>query len=239
MLLAFTSRENLLHLLPKGGVVAEIGVFRGDFSEAVLKAAEPERLHLIDLWEHQEKAAYRTDESNLPAEEHEKNFDRVRQRFQDEIAAGRVVTHRKMSVDAAADFPDRTFDWIYVDGDHGYDAVLSDLEAFAPKVKAGGLILGHDYANYPGTERINYGVVEAVDAFLSSSSRFDFLALTAEGHATFVLGEAPGAPATDALLAKIVYNVPGIVEIRDFSGERFRQKVVGFPGDERRLVISV
>jgi len=143
-----------------------------------------------------------------------------------------------MSVDAADDFPDRTFDWIYVDGDHTYDAVLSDLETFAPKVKQDGLILGHDYVNYPGTEELNYGVIEAVDAFLSSS-RFNFLALTAEGHATFVLWDSTDAQASDMLLDRIVYNVPGTIEIRDFTGKQFRQKIFGFPDNERRLVVSV
>ncbi len=238
MLLAFIPREKLLHLLPKGGVVAEIGTFRGDFSKVILDIVEPERLHLIDLWDYQEKENYQVDESNVSREEHEKNLDHVRQKFKKEIAAGQVVLHRKMSVDAAKGFTDGTFDWIHVDGDHTYDSVLSDLEAFAPKVKPGGLIFGHDYANYPGTGDLNYGVIKAVDAFISSS-RFVFLLLTAEGHATFALGDATNTDVSDTLLAGIVYNVPGIVEIRDFSGKRFRQRVVEFPGGEWRLVTSV
>ncbi len=238
VLLVFTSREKFLHLLPKGGVVAEIGTFRGDFSQAILDNAEPECLHLIDPWDYQEKENYQVDESNVSKEEHEENFDHVRQIFKKEIAAGRIVLHRKMSVDAAKDFPDRTFDWIYVDGDHTYDAVSADLETFAPKVKQGGLILGHDYANYPGTGDLNYGVIEAVDAFLSSL-RFNFLALTAEGHATFVLGDSSDTVVSDNVAARVIYNVSGVVEIRNFSGKKFRQRVVEFPDDERRLLTSV
>ncbi|MDG2335355.1 MAG: hypothetical protein P8Q97_14115 [Myxococcota bacterium] len=44
-------RGVMLDRLPKAGVVAEIGVDRGDFSKRILAATEPEVLHLVDVWE--------------------------------------------------------------------------------------------------------------------------------------------------------------------------------------------
>jgi len=53
--------------------------------------------------------------------------------------------HRQYSYKAAATFPDGFFDFLYLDSNHTYEFVLSDLLDIAPKVKPDGLILGHDY----------------------------------------------------------------------------------------------
>jgi cephalosporin hydroxylase len=54
---------------------------------------------------------------------------------------------------AAADPPMRPA-FVFIDGDHSYEAVLSDVRAWAPLVKSGGLIAGHDCTpSYPGVER--------------------------------------------------------------------------------------
>lgn len=46
-------------------------------------------------------------------------------------------------------------DFLWVDADHGYDAVKADLNAWVPHVKPGGLIAGDDYGHprYPGVKR--------------------------------------------------------------------------------------
>ena len=45
-----SGRSFLLEWLPKGAVGAEIGVWRGEFSKSLLRAAEPRELHLVDPW---------------------------------------------------------------------------------------------------------------------------------------------------------------------------------------------
>ncbi len=237
MLLVFTTREKLLYLLPKGGDIAEIGTFRGDFAQQILDISEPSHLHLIDPWRHQTRADYQRDESNLPDGGHEENLKIVRDRFADEIEEGRVVLHRDYSYRVAKGFEDQVFDWIYIDGMHTHDAVLGDLTGFENKVKPGGLILGHDYANYAGLEKLNYGVVEAVDEFVAQS-RFDLVALTAEGHATYLLGDMSSPETTELVLSRIIYNVLAVLEIMDYSATMFRQKVVEFPDRESRLLTS-
>ena len=49
---------------------------------------------------------------------------------------------RKTSAEASKDFGDESLDFVYLDGDHSYEAVKADLEALYPKIKAGGYILG-------------------------------------------------------------------------------------------------
>lgn len=50
----------------------------------------------------------------------------------------------KPSVEAAKDFQDEFFDYVYIDAEHTQKAVLEDLEAWYPKVKYGGVLAGHD-----------------------------------------------------------------------------------------------
>lgn len=55
---------------------------------------------------------------------------------------------------------DNSLDLIFIDGEHSYEAVKNDIEAYLPLVRKGGIICGHDYLefNQPG-----YGVNKAVE----------------------------------------------------------------------------
>jgi hypothetical protein len=142
-------RDDLLRKLARGGVGAEIGVFRGDFSERILLIARPRRLHLIDPWKFEPGAAY---DQSLYGRGHVSGqaamdaiHDSVRERFDHEIQVGTVMLHRSGSAEAAAQFDDGYFDWVYIDGNHLYEFVLRDLENYSLKVKPGGYIAGDDY----------------------------------------------------------------------------------------------
>ena len=50
-----------------------------------------------------------------------------------------------LSVDAAGKFPEGYFDWLFLDALHTREAVLQDLEAWWPRLRAGGLCSGDDY----------------------------------------------------------------------------------------------
>lgn len=51
----------------------------------------------------------------------------------------------KTSTDAADQFENESIDFIFIDGDHSEQAVYNDLQMYAPKVKKGGIIAGHDW----------------------------------------------------------------------------------------------
>lgn len=63
----------------------------------------------------------------------------------------RVQMIRETSIDAAAKISTITdkaeFDFIFVDGDHSYEATLADCQAYYPLLKKGGLFCGHDYSS--------------------------------------------------------------------------------------------
>lgn len=146
-------RIALLDGLPQSSVGAEIGVFRAGYSAKILARVKPRKLYLIDEWP--PRLTCQRPEQFLGTENH--RF--VLQRFRNEIAAGIVEVRRARSPAAANEFPNDYFDWIYIDADHTYEAVRDDLAAWRPKVKPGGLVMGHDYCEAKGR---NFGVIRAV-----------------------------------------------------------------------------
>jgi hypothetical protein len=172
--------------MPKNGVCAEIGVFRGDFSARVLRVTRPRILHLIDPWKYEDGGAYQSawyggekgqDQANM-----DRVYEEVKQRFNREIAAGVVRIHRSPSARASTEFDDGYFDWVYIDGNHLYEYVKQDLERFYPKVRSGGFLTGDDYT--PGGWWKG-GVKKAVDEFLEQRA-CDVVSL-ADGQ--FILGK--------------------------------------------------
>lgn len=237
MLYAYMSRAQLMKFMPPGGCVAEIGVFRGEFSEAILEGACPDALHLIDPWRHLPEPGYGRDASNVADTEHEANYRHVRRRFEEPVSSGQVVVHRGLSEDVHAEFPDSFFDWIYIDGNHTFEGVLSDLELYAPKVKPDGFILGHDFTNYPGYVACGYGVVPAVARFRKAHG-FALLLLTGESCPSFVLAREPLDEAANLLVEKVIYNVPQVIEIKDFSEDTYAYRQVVLSNGVERILPS-
>lgn len=52
-------------------------------------------------------------------------------------------------------------DFLYIDGDHSYKGVQADILGWAPFVRSGGTLLGHDYETHAGC--MFPGVARAVD----------------------------------------------------------------------------
>jgi FkbM family methyltransferase len=80
------------------------------------------------------------------------------------IKNNNCIPMKMLSSDANKKIIEDDFDFIYIDGDHSYDYVKEDIEIWYPKVRAGGLICGHDYNNQWE------GVVQAVDEFVERYS---------------------------------------------------------------------
>lgn len=70
----------------------------------------------------------------------------------------RAALLRMDTAKAAEAFPDGHFDFVFLDADHTYEGVSRDIEAWLPKIRPGGMMLGHDFnlKDFPG-------VVRAVD----------------------------------------------------------------------------
>jgi hypothetical protein len=128
--------------------MCEIGVFRGDNLSLYVNTFE--YVYGIDVWDRKiSRSAFRKYKGALKRFLTEKNCKLIRGDAND-------------MADIFDD--DDVFDFVYLDGDHSYEAVSKELPVWFKKVKKGGIFAGHDYSNripdkYPG-------VKSAVDEFL-------------------------------------------------------------------------
>lgn len=146
-----TSRVQMLDRLPKHGIVAELGTYRGDFARLILAKTAPRELHLIDI-----------------------DYSQFEPRLLDNAY---VVRHQGLTSEVISTFPDAHFDWIYIDADHSYEGALRDAELSAAKLKSGGLMIFNDFAHID-LELGRYGVHRAVTDFVIEKGwRLRFFAL--------------------------------------------------------------
>lgn len=137
-----------LQHMPRESVGAEIGVHLGDFSNQILNVAKPRKLYLIDPYRHFDDAAHQSSlYGDLAGSQTamDQRFEDVRARFAPQIERGEVTMLRDLSVNAAKEIEDASLDYVYIDGDHLYEAVKEDIGIYFDKVKPGGLIFGDDY----------------------------------------------------------------------------------------------
>jgi hypothetical protein len=120
---------------------------------------------------------------------------------------------RKFSADAAGDFDDRSLDWIYIDGNHSYEACLEDLRLWAPKVKDDGLILGHDFVP-------KFGVVQAVRDFIGETG-FEAAALTVEHFPTYVIAKAPNGAGLSHFRNLLFSHEKHLIQIPSIADAKF------------------
>lgn len=244
MFYALTRREELLNLLPKGGIGAEIGVAQGDFSQLIMETVQPQELHLIDPWSHLEEGddllagvEVLASQAGAAAEavpqnpEGAKQYDAVVKRFSGDP---RVRVHRQYSYKIAPQFADGFFDFVYLDGNHTYEFVMRDLIDFSAKLKPGGLLFGHDYFEDNFAKQENYGVIDAVSAFLKRSN-FRFLMLTWEPFSTFCITDRIDGFAGKFLQNALASNV-NLIELPDVLVSSYRDKMFGRPdGTSKRI----
>ncbi len=62
---------------------------------------------------------------------------------------------RLRSIQASKCIEDNSLDIVYIDGQHNYESVIEDIMYWTPKIRAGGIICGHDYiVGYPVEEAL-------------------------------------------------------------------------------------
>lgn len=147
-------RWNILNrLITKNGykTVVEIGVHRGRNMKEILRRQKEILWYAIDPWEFME--SYPHWGQSL----HDSSYQQFL--VEKDKFPGRVKELKMFSSDAVDLIPDG-IDLLFIDGDHRYSAVKQDIELYAPKVRSGGIVSGHDYNNLPRFPEVKQAVDE-------------------------------------------------------------------------------
>lgn len=127
---------------------AEIGVWKGEFSEVLCQSMVGLHLFCVDPWTvvrvggRQRHADYRYAEA------------------QQRLSPYNITFKRALSMDAVREIPDGSLDFVYIDAGHDFDNCMLDIICWSQKVRIGGIVAGHDYFIHPGVN-----VVQAADAY--------------------------------------------------------------------------
>jgi hypothetical protein len=172
------TRQDMLRMMPPdvGHVVAELGVFAGDWADEMLELFGPREMHLFDMWQIGHIECGDQNGQNIIRREGEELYRGVLQRF---AGDSRVSIYRMPTSYIRAMRPG-TFDFVYVDADHAEAAVYDDLCHAESVIRPTGIIAGHDFGNmFPG-------VVKAVKRFCKERP-WDLWMVTEDGCPSFAL----------------------------------------------------
>lgn len=131
---------------PDGGTIVEVGSFLGRsaafMAVEIANSGKDLRFVCVDPFN-----------GNLGVLDGQKLIDKrcTVENFRRNVNSGGaghlIETLVGFSVDVAANFPDASIDFVFIDAAHDYPNVRADLCAWLPKVKHGGIIAGHDYGD--------------------------------------------------------------------------------------------
>jgi predicted O-methyltransferase YrrM len=150
----FKSVEKYFRHVPNVPLRAlQIGTYTGDATEWLIDNCEIEYLDDVDTWEGSEEKAH--DQIDFTSVE-----DYYDSRFKDPR-----ITKNKMTSDEFFNLPHRTYNFIYIDGDHtALQTALDGLNAFK-LLEKGGVMAFDDYLwNYNGNPYLE--PKRGVDGFL-------------------------------------------------------------------------
>jgi hypothetical protein len=161
------NRLELPVLLNRRGLVGhavELGVKGGEFSAAILERWDGRLLISVDPWAEAPAGDY-VDLANVSQAAHEANFASARSRL---APFGPRSSLWRMTGDEAAErIKARSLDFVYIDARHDRESVACDLSTWAPLVKTGGILAGHDYLDGSFPPHGEFGVRSAVDGFFA------------------------------------------------------------------------
>jgi hypothetical protein len=178
-MITYETRNDLIDILPKDLVVAELGVFRGEFSNEIYNRMHPSHLYLVDIWEGTMGSGDKDGQNHVTIHNMEEVYHQIKDKY---IDTTNIEVIRSRSLDFLNSKPNDSFDMIYIDADHHYAAVKADLITSYHKLKDGGYLLGHDYIHNP----YEPAVIEAVTEFCNEYNQ-TVEALTKDGCPSFLI----------------------------------------------------
>jgi hypothetical protein len=156
--------KSMVEKFPSGSRFLEVGSWRGRSAAflgvEIINSKKDIMLTCLDSWRYRENTEQPVNNQDDFDDIYWEFIKNMQPLIQYKKNPSLIYTSRKESVEAARECRDNIFDFIFIDAGHYYEDVLSDLNAWYPKLKEGGIISGHDYFT-----RVHPGVKYAVDDF--------------------------------------------------------------------------
>jgi len=144
--------------------ICEVGVRQGENFLKMIKH-NPEDAVAVDLWRKDGLMSHNDKDYS------QEQLDEQYKKFKGMVKGLKNVTiHRDYSKRVSGLYPYDYFDLIYLDADHTYEGVTEDIEAWYPKVRIGGFLLGDDFVDRTTRTGVKFGVVSAVRDFAKKNN---------------------------------------------------------------------
>jgi len=131
-----------LKTVPKQGIIAELGVYHATKTRVVYDILKPKKMIWVDWWAEYSNA-------NQPQAFWDEAKRDALNNFKQEIAWKKVTVHDVGFMTAVRRIADERLDFIRHDADERQGQMTSVLRAYWPKLKPGGIWMGHGFENRP------------------------------------------------------------------------------------------
>jgi predicted O-methyltransferase YrrM len=126
----------------------ELGVLRGKTSCQLLESLPKLTLYMVDRWKTYSREERKPVKKNKIPNAKQKYFDKAYKKTLKVVKPfGDRAIILKTDTVKAVEMISGKVDFVFVDARHDYKGIKQDVEAWLPKVKKGGWIIGHDYGN--------------------------------------------------------------------------------------------
>jgi len=125
---------------------AELGVYKGNTTFALLDTVPDLVIHAVDIFEMQP--------DHFDYSQRYYDFTNIYPKFLERAKkyGNRIIVHKGWTHEVANKIDDHSLDFVFIDADHEYEACKRDIICWKPKVRKGGFLMGHDI-QLPGVLR--------------------------------------------------------------------------------------
>lgn len=153
----YKNKDFLINLFPQQSTGIEIGELNLVFLTDLMYVNPAKKLYV--------NIRDSCNDNDIPEQKINEKYQILKKKFKNELKHGIMQIVKNHSQNALDDILDNSLDWVYINGVHSYDFVLSILKNYYRKIKEGGLIAGD---NYGAIGWLNKGATKAADEFLNT-----------------------------------------------------------------------
>ena len=153
----------------RGGIIGEVGVALGDFSEFLVSALRPSHFYAFDTFDMHNWPEHwgRSSAEIFGGDTHREFYTKRAVGFDVPVS---IMSG--LSYETLVKIDDGTFDLLYIDAGHKYDDVKRDADIAVQKLKPASTIVFNDYVMWDHMLGEEYGVVQAVNELAAGGEWF-------------------------------------------------------------------